>query len=114
MEVQMATWKLLLIIFVSVLVLAPIIGNIIGKQIAKRKNTPKEPVLNKKQRILYTISFVLGVVLITTGILWPKKQPELPDIEDMEQGEGMFEDGGVAAGEPGAQDFGMDTAVPLG
>ena len=110
----MATWKLLLIIFIPILVLAPIIGNIIGKQIAKRKNNPKEPILNKKQRILYTISFVLGVALITTGILWPKKQSEFPEIEDMEQGEGMIEDGAANSIQGGGGGASIDIATPMG
>ena len=67
--------NILLVTVVPVLVLAPIVGFLIGRHLAKKAAGQLKSLLSAKERIVYFSSVGLGIVLLLIGIFYHPANP---------------------------------------
>lgn len=70
----METWKILIISLAAALALGPAVGIITGKYMVKRAKSTHKPLLTKKERIIYSVSVLVGTGLILFGVFFPFKK----------------------------------------
>ena len=101
----MQPWLLVLITGASAIILGAIIGIIVGKHKLKVAQGRVRRLLSTKERLLYSLCVVLGVVCLLFGVFFTFPTGEAyPDgeISVQEGGSGGWSGGGVVVGGPGA------------
>lgn len=66
----MATWQILLILFVAAGGLGSLGGVVIGKVMLRRAKSAGGPLLSKRERIIYSASVLLGIAFILFGVFY--------------------------------------------
>ncbi|MDR2909731.1 MAG: hypothetical protein LBU86_07600 [Oscillospiraceae bacterium] len=97
----MESLKLLLLIVLPAIVVACIVGVVFGKHQIKKENGRLRPVLGKKERIVYSASMALGVVLLLVGFLYnPAPDDGMAGMDGMDPYGDMGMEGGDMTGLP--------------
>ena len=89
----MNTLNILLLTVLCALVLACVVGVVVGKYQAKKEAGQVRGLLSPQERIIYAASVVVGVVLLLVGVFYqgPAPRPDEWDFMDFERPH--FEDG---------------------
>ena len=90
--------KLLLLTLLPAVVLGCLVGIFAGKHKVKKEAGQIRSILNTRQRILYSVSILVGISCILFGILYTPEQ----DMGDMGMDSGFYDDSGMM--EPGMEE----------
>lgn len=100
--------KILLLTVLPAVVIACIVGVVAGKHQVKKANNQVRRVLSTRQRIVYTLSILVGIACVATGIFY--KPADAVDVGGMgDMGEmGMGDYGEMGGFEDGKGELPMD------
>ncbi len=83
--------KLLLLTLLPAVVLGCLVGVFAGRHKVKKEAGQIRSILNTRQRVLYSVSILVGISCILFGILYTPKQ----DMGDMGMDSGFYDDSGM-------------------